>query len=376
MKQKERGKLENKSIVISEQELVTRYGTDGQKASYEKAGRFISSNKQRVLQRARLSCEVEDMGNKKYRLTVFGDVRNEGDELTALKKSQSNLYKYICPLLLQVVMKKDNNHLVLSCHSIARTIEMINEYYRMVEFNKNIASRCLDVEEGAMYIFYGRVNSMVDNLVVRAINYLWSMKIISYDKIHLAQHYINQPRLEGRKFKVTYGKYVPMTAEEEKWYDEAALLADKICGIENESAYSRYTGGNAQKWKKIIDIEMGKHNIVNAIWAYDIRISNMDRGKEYLKLFKDDKDFPKKLSLEFRQRINNNAKKQYERNPEKYKAIMLQTDRDFLEDYEFISKVVIDQTSGIDESIREYQDDLKRKCTKNQSTYTTVIEKE
>jgi hypothetical protein len=64
-------------------------------------------------------------------------------------------------------------------------------------------------------------------------------------------------------------------------------------------------------------------------------------------------------------------------NPKKYKALMIQTERDFLDDYEFISKVVIDQTAEVDDYIREYQEDLKKECTKKQSTYSiTINEKE
>lgn len=365
--------LNKEPIVLSEIELVMQFGTKGQKASYDQEGHFIGNNKRRLLDKISSSYNIEELNNRRYRLTPLCGV-GDSEGLSAMKKAQNNLYKYICPLILQAVLKKKDYHLILSCHSIARTVELINEYYKMVEFNKDAASRCLNVEENTMYLFYGRVNSMVDNFITKAIKYLWEMKIVSYDKIHLAQHLEASPQAKGRKIHLTFGKYIPMTAEEERWYDEAALKADKECGIEHESIYSRYIGKNAKHWKEVLDEEMGKHNIVNAIWGFDVRISDMNRCKEYLKLYKDDKEFPRKLSLEFRKRINSNVKKQYEMNPKKYKALMIQTERDFLDDYEFISKVVIDQTAEVDDYIREYQEDLKKECTKKQSTYSIQID--
>lgn len=365
--------MEEKTVIMSELELVSKYGTKGQKASYKKEGHFVSDNKRRVLERANASCKVEEISDRKYKVTILYD--SKGDELNALKKSKDNLYKYMCPLILKALKKSEGNRLVLSYYSIARTIELINEYYKVVENNKYVASQCLDVDVNVVDTFYGRVSSMVNNFIEKAINYLWQMKIISYDKVHLAQHYEDVPSIEGRSVHIKHGKYVPMTEKEKYWFDKAAKLADKMCGIENESVYSRYCGKNAQRWKNIVDIEMSKHDIVNAIWAYDMHIADKERCKEYLQSFEDDKEFPKKLALEFRQRINDNAKKDYDRSPDKYKKLMLCSDKEFLEDYEFISKIVIDQTSGVDESVREYQEELKQRCFKKNDSYTTVVER-
>ena len=366
--------MNEESMILSEFELVSRFGTKGQQMSYENEGHFIGNNKNRLLDKVRISYEVEELKDRQYKLIAICET-NEKDELNAMKKSRSNLYKYICPLILRAVVNNKKHRLVVSCYSMARIIEMINEYYNVVEHHRRATAECLGIEESVIHIFYGRVDSMVNNFIVKGLEYLWRMRMITYEQVHLAQHFDKRCEFDGQVSHVKISDYVKMTDKEMRLYNKACKKADEICGIGD--ARNRYFGKNASHWNQIVDEEMRKHNILNAIWGYDIRVFDLEKCNSYLKSFEGDENVPKKLSLEFRQRINNNAKKEYDKDPEKYKKLMVQTDRYFLDDYEFISKVVIDHVSGADESIREYQNDITEKFNDNHKIeIKTVFEKE
>lgn len=362
--------MNEESMILSEFELVSKFGTKGQRISYENEGHFIGNNKRRLLDKVRMSYEVEELKDRQYRLTAICET-NEKDELNALKKSRSNLYKYICPLILRAVVNNKKHRLVVSCYSMARIIEMINEYYNVVEHHRRAVAEYLEIEESVIHIFYGRVDSMVNNFIVKGLEYLWRMRMITFEQVHLAQHFSKRCEFDGKVSHVKIGDYVKMTDKEMRLYNKACKKADEMCEIGD--ARNRYFGKNASRWNQIVDEEMRKHKIINAIWGYDIRVFDLDKCNNYLKSFEGDENIPKKLSLEFRQRINNNAKKEYDKDPEKYKKLMVETDRFFLDDYEFISKVVIDHVSSANRSIREYQSDIKGKFDNDDKSDTKIV---
>ena len=54
---------------LSEQKLVELYGSDTQKKSYLENGHFVGANKKTLLNKVSRYCNIEDLGNRTYRIT-------------------------------------------------------------------------------------------------------------------------------------------------------------------------------------------------------------------------------------------------------------------------------------------------------------------
>lgn len=82
--------------LISEQDLVTRYGSQSQKDSYEKLGYMQTKNKQTLLKKVSRYCKIEPHGKKEYMIKeVYPYILPAN-----FSKMNTSLYQYIVPLLL------------------------------------------------------------------------------------------------------------------------------------------------------------------------------------------------------------------------------------------------------------------------------------
>ena len=77
---------------LSEKRLVEIFATPSIYERYKNNGRFIGSDKKRVLERASKFCKIRDDGDKQYYISKV----YENPLPTNFPKMNTDLYKYLC----------------------------------------------------------------------------------------------------------------------------------------------------------------------------------------------------------------------------------------------------------------------------------------
>lgn len=339
-----------KERIVSEVELVQEYGTKSIQNSYQENNGFVGNYKARLLKRVENYWDVEQIGSAKYRLTNLKML----PEIKEYHKSHDGLYQYICPLILSNLVKgKNDRRLVLGYIPLARKIEMINKFYKLIQNSPQLIGDVVPVSMGTTYDFYGHADDTIIRYIETALKYLSKMGIIIYREEYLVRHFNKKAKCKGRKIEVERQDYVPATDQEMRWYARAVDRADKKNFIYAGQTHQRYFGKKAIEWQKSINESMGKHGIFNVIKAYDIYVVDADRCKEYLNTYDNLTDYPKLLTVELQNTLNKNALVRYKKNPVKYNGLVVDAPDDryseYCDQFELLSRLVIGDVNTYDE---------------------------
>lgn len=359
-----------KERIVSELELVQEYGTKSIQNSYQENNGFIGNYKARLLKRVENYWDVEQIGSAKYRLSNLKNL----PEIKEYHKSHDGIYQYICPLILKNLLKEKNkDRLLLGYIPLARSIEMINKFYKMIQFNPSLIGDIIPISTNTMYDFYGHSDDTIIRYIDNALKYLSKMGIIIYREEYIVRHFDRKKvKFDGRKITV-YDDYQPATEQEMRWYARAVERADKTVGILAGQTHYRYFGNKSYDWQTEVNKSMGKHGIMNVIKAYDIYVVDAERCKEYLDTYDNLEDHPKLMTAELQKNLNKNALVRYEKNPEKYNGYVVDASdpdySDYLDQFELLSRLVIgdvatyDELSDICKQLEEKYGDRKEEFT-------------
>ena len=157
---------------ITEKKLVELYGSDSQKKSYEDNGRFVSNYKKTLLTKMSRYCNIEELGNRMYKITKVYDYPLPAN----FNKMNKSLYQYIVPLLLTNLINghDENNKIDITVGKWAREINMVNRNYNLVKYNREDASKETQYSINTINEFYDKADDMIEWYITNALDYLKS----------------------------------------------------------------------------------------------------------------------------------------------------------------------------------------------------------
>ena len=257
---------------LSELKLVELYGTDTHKKSYLENGHFVGANKKPLLNKVSRYCNIEDLGNRTYRITNVYKYPLPAN----FNKMNQSLYQYIVPLLLTNLINghDEHNKIDITVGKWAREINMVNRNYNLVKYNREDASRETQYSINTINEFYDKADDMIDWYITNALDYLKSAGLIIWREVHRVNEEVSSGENiidENGNINVDISIDSHQASEEEmEYYSQCIAIADKVAQIENASEryYSNYLVGVYNTFGDIADLDEVYAKLANI--PYDI----------------------------------------------------------------------------------------------------------
>lgn len=171
-----------KTGIISEKQLVKYFGTPAQKKSYSENGRFIGGYKKKFFDKLKRYCEIEDLGDRKYKITKVYKFPLPAN----FNKMNSSIYKYIVPLILSMLTKghDESRKVDITVGKWAREIKMVNKNYNLMKYNQEAVSEEFEYPTKAIAEFYEKSDDMINYYITNALDYLKSAGLIIWRDVY------------------------------------------------------------------------------------------------------------------------------------------------------------------------------------------------
>lgn len=305
---------------ISEKKLVELYGSDAQKKSYKENGRFVSNYKKTLLTKLSRYCDIEDLGNRKYKIINVYDYPLPAN----FNKMTKSLYQYIVPLLLTNLINghDENNKIDITVGKWAREINMVNKNYNLVKYNKEDTSKETQCSLDTINEFYDKADDMIEWYITNALDYLKSAGLIIWREVYRVSEEISSGETvidEHGNIHVDISIESHQASEDEmNYYSHCVSIADKAAKIEN--AGERYYSKKAKLFGEVLKRELYKKKIKCVFKTYEAYYVNLDKCNFVLAQF--GKFQADNLIGEFNKEFTNmlieNAGKRFDKHPHKY----------------------------------------------------------
>ena len=342
---------------ISEEELVARFATDKQKQKYELDRKLTYDVKRGVLERAKKYCTVTPMPDGTFKLTNQKKI-----PITDNSRLASGVYPYTCPLILQYLI--DNNYngkVVLGQMSLARHIEMINEYYSAMNGNEWVTAREMDLRLRAVYDFFGHVTDSVNRMIKQTLAYLQQLKLIICKENYIVKWV--DLSASGREVNMDITTSIA-TDKEMEIFTGAVKHADTVCEI--EVANDRYNSSKAHDWGKALRSKLKEHGIMDMFPVYEIYAVDIGDCKSFRNNYGDSATLMANLGKEFRNNVYNNVLKRINKSPTSYEDFS----DDLLFAYSFLSKICLGKPK-VNKAIQQKLDNIVK--IRNVEKYTLNV---
>lgn len=305
---------------ITEKKLVELYGSDSQKKSYEDNGRFVSNYKKTLLTKMSRYCNIEELGNRMYKITKVYDYPLPAN----FNKMNKSLYQYIVPLLLTNLINghDENNKIDITVGKWAREINMVNRNYNLVKYNREDASKETQYSINTINEFYDKADDMIEWYITNALDYLKSAGLVIWREVYRVKEEISSGENtidENGNVHVDISIDNHQASEDEMtYYSKCVSIADKAAKIEN--AGERYYSKKSKLFGEVLKRELYKKKIKCVFKTYEAYYVNLDKCNFVLKQFGKFKtdNLIGEFNKEFTNMLVGNAEKRYEKYPDKY----------------------------------------------------------
>ena len=301
---------------FNEAALVSLYGTQRQKESYVKFGRFVGNNKKNFLSTLSKYCEIQDLGNKKYKITKI----LENEVPPNFKKMNSSIYQFLIPLILEYLINKypKEEHLKTFINKWAIDLGIINTNYLFTKLNISEVSHFISCDTELLFDFFLRSDRMIKYYFKKALEYLnESGYIISLEKEQIIKesdsHDVFGKAISNNDIFILSNQIESLTTKEDiELYLSLVEKADKAANIQlpYERYYSRL---KAPIFSKVLKIELTKNKILRVYKYYEIYYTDKSKCTKLLKDFNgtDSAECSKLVSDIISRKILENANKRY-----------------------------------------------------------------
>lgn len=304
---------------ITEEELVKKFGTDAQKKSYKKYGRFVGRYKECLLKKLSISYDIEQIEKRLYKISE----KDSYVPPNIFKKMNTSLYKFIIPAILRNITDEDRiDNITESLSDWAKIINMVNRNFRLVEFNMPQTADMSTYPLELVKEFVVCIKKHMDWYIMRSFNYLESINCIKVNEIY----YVNQEKQDGeikldRKGNVNVNIIVShhrATEEELTYYNQCIKLADYKACIKKKQ--ERYYGRKSKRFNNVLTDELLKKNITGVYKTYEVQCVDFRKCKILIDQFGNPNlnTLADKFYQEFSELILKNAARRHDKNPCKY----------------------------------------------------------
>nr|DAN96265.1 MAG TPA: hypothetical protein [Caudoviricetes sp.] len=351
---------------ISEKKLVELYGSEAQKKSYKENGRFIGNYKKTLLNKMARYCDIEDLGDRKYKITNVYDYPLPAN----FNKMTKSLYQYIVPLLLTNLINghDENNKIDITVGKWAREINMVNKNYNLVKYNKEDTSKETQCPLDTINEFYDKADDMIEWYITNALDYLKSAGLIIWREVYRVSEEISNGETiidECGNIHVDISIESHQASEDEmNYYSHCVSIADKAAKIENAS--ERYYSKKARFFGEVLKRELYKKKIKCVFKTYEAYYVNLDKCNFVLDQFGkfQTDNLIGEFNKEFTNMLIENAGKRFDKHPNKY--ITYSEKDDYTLCFQNLCEITIDKnTEYLGNRIREktIDDDYTLKIT-------------
>ena len=313
-------KIQIKTGKITEKELVETFGSDAQKKSYEKNGRFIGSYKNSLFKKINKYCLIKENGRNTYEITEVYKFPLP----TCFDKMKKSLYQYIVPLLLTSLINghDENNKIDITIGKWAREIKMVNRNYNLVKYNKEDSSNEFQYPIDTIHDFYNKADDMIDWYITNALDYLKSAGLVIWRDVYRINVEASSDEInidkDGNVYTDISIKSHQANEEEMEYYSKCVKVADSAAGIHNAS--ERYYSKKAKRFNEALKEELYKRKIKCVYKTYEAYYVDLEKCKFILGMFGElnVESLIKDFNAEFTNMIVENAGKRFDRNPGNY----------------------------------------------------------
>lgn len=341
---------------ITERELVNLFGSDTQKKSYKKNGKFVSSYKSALFKKVNKYCSIEERdkvdGRRIYEITEV----YEHPLPSNFNKMNKSLYKYIVPLILSDLINghDQNNSIDITVGKWAREINMVNKNYNLLKYNREDSSKEFQISMNEINEFYDKADHMINWYIENALDYLKSAGLIIWRQVNR----VNIEESDGKSIIDQDGNVEvnvsliqrQATKEDMDYYAQCVSIADNEANIEN--AGERYYSKKAPYFQEVLKRELYKKKIKYFYSTYEAYYVHLDKCKSLLEHFGEynRERLVDSFNKEFSDMIVENAGIRFDKNKTKY----LLNKNDYLLSFENLCEITVDnKTEYLGSRIRE-----------------------
>lgn len=366
---------EIKTGKITEQELVNIFGSDAQKKSYAEKGKFVSNYKSTLLKKVKKYCNINEYkkvdGRMTYKITEVYNYPLPSN----FNKMNSSLYKYIIPLILDTLVfdHDKNNSIEITVGKWAREINMINQNYNLIKYNREDSSKEFQIRINELNEFFDKADHMINWYIENALDYLKSAGLIIWREVNR----VSIEESDGKSIIDESGNVevnVNITShqaskEEMDYYSQCVAIADKEANIEN--AGERYYSVKAKHYQEVLKRELYKKKIKYIYSTYEAYYVHLDKCQSLLAHFglQNREKLISDFNKEFSDMMIKNAEVRFDKNAAKY----LLSKENYLLSFENLCEITIEnQTEYLGNRIREknieddYNLQIKQRRIKNE----------
>lgn len=171
-----------KNRIITEEQLVQLFATDKQKNKYKSNGNvFSSSNKTTIMKQAKKLCDIEDLGNKNYRINYYYKYPVPKN----FEQMNDGVYKFMIPLILINLVNADiygTGRLTFTYNQWYKMIELINDNYTNIKQNINWTSESKDLSSEVLYEYFNKTDQSLIYYFKKSMEYLKDANLFDYKK--------------------------------------------------------------------------------------------------------------------------------------------------------------------------------------------------
>lgn len=172
--------------IIGNAELVNLFGTDKNKETFKIKNKVDASLKKSLLKRAYCVCDIEDLGNGKYKIKKIRDYILP----QSLYNINKGLYKWLTPMILKKILYDYSyqNAYQSGKFGLATYIGMINENYTKIKKYKSSASEELNLDYKNLIDFYSHIDNYIEHYIETCLKNLKSCGAIDYDNPYMISY--------------------------------------------------------------------------------------------------------------------------------------------------------------------------------------------
>lgn len=302
--------------ILNNDELVMIWGTESNKNNYKKNKKVTGSMKKSLLDRARMECEIEDLGRGKYKIIKIREVPIP----KTMVDIENTIYECLCPLILYNSISSyhnKENKLEISLIKYYNLLQNISNNYNKIRYGSKDSCEKLDIDIQNHKDFFKESSSFLKRTLENSLNYLEKMKTTKCYKFRMIV--IRESTLDSDSEKINVdANYIHRRATDEEIRYELDVKDRIMKELNIEEEKDCYFSFKSKEFSRLIKEEYAKKDIKFFYDGYEIYYTSIEKCINILNLFKNNN--PNELTKIFNDYVINSIKTNAENRHLKYQT--------------------------------------------------------
>ena len=353
--------MDLKEGLYSEATLINLIGTEKQKESYNKQGKFAGGLQRKLFLDKLSEYCIFEKGKRKQEFYIkeVYDI----PQTSAYRRMNKGIYKFLTPLILNEIKDyTEENKLCDSYLDFAKRIKICNSNYLNIKCHKDAVYKSMGILPVEIKTYFLRVDLQMTEYIERCLNYLKKDGYLDFTPIYIIQTFSLDVKLEGSKISITKIKDKHVASPKEiKLYNNLLNEAKLFAGVSygNKSWHNN----GSKKFKKEFKKLLNENNIDHLVKGYEIWCINPKKCDLIEKASLPETENIKNLNIEFKKILDKNAEERAEKN---------KTNHTYLDHFKTLTSLTLMQNAGdIKKIIPDWEERLGA-ITERENSLTVV----